>query len=95
MVASGVGWKPWVVVGISGWVLIATLGAYTGISVMRGQMSGRTAALSWLIRIGMALGIVFDMTVKPDLVIAIAAVLAGVLAGTATGLMAPRQVRSA
>lgn len=96
MVASGVGWKPWVAIGITGWVLIAALGAITGVSVMRGRMNVRTATVSWLIRIGLALGIVFDMTVKPDIAVAIAAVMVGLLAGVAAGFVtAPREVRSA
>jgi hypothetical protein len=94
MVASGVGWKGWVVVGLTGWVLVAVLGAATGISVMRGRISSRTAVISWLLRIGLALGIVFDMTVKPDIVVAVAVVVAGALAGAlATTLATPLQVR--
>lgn len=95
MVAADVGFRPWVAVGITGWVLIAAIGAFTGINVMRGRMSARTAAVSWLVRIGMALGIVFDMTVKPGSVVAIAAVLIGLLAGVGVSFVtAPQQVRS-
>jgi hypothetical protein len=94
MVASQVGWKPWVAVGITGWVLIAIGGAVTGISVLRGRMGVRTATISWLVRIGMALGVVFDMTVKPDALVAVAAVLVGVMVGAAAGLGTPREVRS-
>jgi hypothetical protein len=94
MVASQVGWKPWVAVGITGWVLIAIGGAVTGISVMRGRMGVRTATISWLVRIGMALGVVFDMTVKPDALVAVAAVLVGVMVGAAAGLGTQREVRS-
>jgi hypothetical protein len=94
MVATHVGWKPWVAVGITSWVLIAAGGAYTGISVMRGRMATRTATISWLVRIGMALGVVFDMTVKPDAIVAVIAILAGVVAGAAVGLANRREVRS-
>ena len=94
MVAAGVGWRPWVAVGITSWVLIAVVGAVTGIRVMRGTMGTRTATISWLVRIGMALGVVFDMTVKPDAFVAVVAVLAGVLAGAAAALATPREVRS-
>jgi hypothetical protein len=94
MVATQVGWKPWVAVSITSWVLIAAGGAYTGISVMRGRMATRTATISWLVRIGMALGVVFDMTVKPDAIVAVIAILAGLVAGTAVGLATPREVRS-
>jgi hypothetical protein len=92
--ASQLGWKPWVAVGLTSWVLIAVGGAFTGISVMRGRMGSRTATISWLVRIGMALGVVFDMAVKPDAVVAVIAVFVGVVVGTAAALATPREVRS-
>jgi hypothetical protein len=92
--ASQLGWKPWVAVGLTSWVLIAAGGAFTGISVMRGRMGSRTATISWLVRIGMALGVVFDMAVKPDAVVAVIAVFVGVVVGTAAALATPREVRS-
>jgi hypothetical protein len=88
------GWAGWIVVGITSWVLIAVVGAFTGISVMRGTMSNRAATVSWLIRIGMALGVVFDMTVKPDLLLSVVSVLVGVIVGVAASLARPRQVPS-
>jgi hypothetical protein len=94
MVVTQVGWKPWVAVGMTSWVLIAAGGAFTGISIMRGRMATRTATISWLVRIGMALGVVFDMTLKPDAIVAVMAVLAGVVAGAAVGLATRREVRS-
>jgi hypothetical protein len=95
MMAMGPGWKAWVAVGFATWLLIAVLGAATGISVMSGRMSNRAAMISWLIRIGMAVGVVFDMTVKPDLIVSVGAVLAGVVAGGAATFIQARQVRSA
>jgi hypothetical protein len=92
MMATQWGWTGWVVTGIATYVLIAAAGAYTGISVMRGRMDGRTATVSWLLRIGMALGVLFDMTVKPNLVVAIIAVLAGLVAGAGAGLAIRRRV---
>ena len=59
-------------------LLIAAIGAYTGISVLRGRMSPRAATISWLVRTGMALGVVFDMTVKPDRLWSSVAVAVGV-----------------
>ena len=53
-----------------------------------------TAALSWLVRVGMAVGVVFDMTVKPDVWIAVIAVVVGAAVGVAAGLAARREVRS-
>jgi hypothetical protein len=86
------GWTGWVIVGLSSWVLIAVTGAFTGINVTRGRMSHRAAQASWLIRTGMALGVVFDMTVKPDLVISLAAVAIGLAVGATATLAGARQV---
>jgi hypothetical protein len=95
MVATQAGWNGWVAVGLVSWVLIAAVGTVTGISVLRGRMSRRAATISWLIRIGMALGVVFDMTVKPGLLVSITAVLAGVIAGAAASAARARLVPSA
>jgi len=95
MVATVWGWKGWIAVGITSWVLIAVGGAITGVSVMRGRMGKRTATISWLARVGMALGVVFDMTLKPDVAVAVVAVLLGVVLGVAAGLATPRRERSA
>ncbi|HYU64579.1 MAG TPA: hypothetical protein VEN12_12435 [Verrucomicrobiae bacterium] len=92
MVATTWGWKGWIAVGIASWVLIAVLGAITGVSVLRGRISVRTASLSWSIRVGLATGVVFIMTVKPDLVLATLAVLAGALLGLAAGRIVSRRV---
>lgn len=81
MMATQWGFRGWIATGITTYVLIAVLGAFTGISVMRGRMTVQAAAVSWAIRVGLALGVVFDMTVKPDLPVAIAAVLIGAVAG--------------
>jgi len=83
------------VVGIVSWVLIAVMGAITGISVLRGRMSMRAAAISWVIRVGMAVGVVFVMTVKPGWLVASIAVIAGALVGLAGSRVAVRQVESA
>ncbi len=93
LVAAGTGWKGWVAVGFTSWVLIAVASAVTGVSLMRGRMSRRTAAMSWLVRVGMALGVVFDMTVKPDATVAIVAVVVGAAVGAAAGAAARRKVR--
>jgi len=95
LVASGAGWAGWVAVGIVSWVLIAVMGAITGISVLRGRMSMRAAAISWAIRVGMAVGVVFVMTVKPGWLVASIAVIAGALVGLAGSRLAVRQVESA
>lgn len=91
MVASPWGWKGWIVLGIAGWFLIAAGGAATGILFMANRVGRRAAAISWLIRIGMALGVVFVMTVKPDAAVAAIAVVAGALLGGAAGLAVARR----
>ena len=78
MVVVAAGWTGWAAVGLVTYVLIAGIGAYTGISVLRGRMSSRAATISWLVRTGMALGVVFDMTVKPDRLWSSVAVAVGV-----------------
>ncbi len=89
------GWTGWVVVGIVSWVVIAVVGAITGISVMSGRMGNRAATISWLIRIGMASGVLFDMTVKPNLPISVFAVLVGVVVGAVVPVASPRPVAPA
>ena len=95
MMAAQWGWAGWIVTGIAAYVLIAGVGAYTGISVMRGRMNRRTAVVSWLARIGLALGVAFIMTVKPSLIASVAAVLVGVVLGAAAGALRPRKEAAA
>lgn len=92
MMAAQWGWAGWIVTGIAAYVLIAGVGTYTGISVMRGRMNRRTAVVSWLVRIGMALGVAFVMTVKPSLVFSVMAVLVGVALGAVAGALTRREV---
>jgi len=86
------GWTGWVVVGIVTWFLIAVAGAGTGIGVMRGRVGKRAAIVSWLVRVGMASGVVFDMTVKPNLLVSVIAVAAGIALGAAAALAGRREV---
>src|SRR5205809_3297180 len=90
MVVVAAGWTGWAAVGLGTYVLIAGIGAYTGISVLRGRMSSRAAPISWLVHTGMALGVVFDMTVKPDRLSSVVAVAVGV----AVALVAVPAVRT-
>ena len=92
MMATQWGWAGWIVTGIASYALIAGVGAYTGISVMRGRMNRRTAVVSWLVRIGMALAVAFVMTVKPSLVFSVTAVLVGVALGAVVGALMSREV---
>lgn len=60
------GFAPWIIFGIAVWVLIASIGAATGIAVMRkGGNPGSWALLSWLVRIALGAVVIFDMVVKP------------------------------
>ena len=92
MMAAQWGWAGWIVTGIASYVLIAGAGAYTGIGVMRGRLNRRAATLSWLVRIGMALGVAFVMTVKPSLPGSITAVIVGAALGAVVGTLARRRV---
>src|SRR5258708_1407622 len=94
MSASQWGWRGWVVVGITAWLLIAVGGAATGIGLLAGRLTTRAAAASWSIRVGIALGVAFIMTVKPDLLLAVIAVAAGAGLGGAGAFASMRQLRS-
>ena len=85
------GWTGWVVTGLVSWVFIAVVGAYTGIRVMRGSMDRRSAVISWLVRVGIALGVVFDMSVKPNALVSVVAVVVGIALGAAAGVVARRR----
>ena len=93
--AAQTGWSAWTGVGLATYVLIAGLGAYTGIAVLRGRMAVSAAAVSWLVRIGMAAGVLFDMTVKPGLAVSIAAVAVAVALALAAAVPTVRRVRVA
>ncbi|HET9781907.1 MAG TPA: hypothetical protein VFR33_09015 [Candidatus Dormibacteraeota bacterium] len=85
------GWTGWVVTGLVAYVLIATIGAYTGIRLMRGRMDAGAAIVSWLVRTGVAVAVVFDMSVKPNVVASVLAVLIGAALGGVGGMVAARR----
>jgi hypothetical protein len=91
--AAQTGWHAWTAVGLASYAVIAGLGAYTGINVMRGKMSSGAAAISWLVRIGIAMGVLFDMTTKPEAVVAVAAVVVAAGLAAAAAVPARRLVR--
>ena len=93
--AAQIGWHGWVAVGLVSYAVIAVLGAYTGITLMRGRVSASAATLSWLARVGIALGVVFDMTVKPEVVVSAIVVVVAMGAGIAVALLTTRDVRTA
>jgi len=81
MSATSWGWQAWILVSLVAWLLIAAGGAFTGIRLMRGLLDRQSATVSWLVRVGLALGVVFVMTVKPIAAVAVAAVVIGAVAG--------------
>jgi hypothetical protein len=94
MTATTWGWVAWIVVALVSYVAIAVLGAVNGIRI---QALERSQALltgirnpifliSWLTRVGIALGIVFLMTVKPAAAAAVLAILLAATAGAAVGV---------
>ncbi|HET7338628.1 MAG TPA: hypothetical protein VFK22_03705 [Candidatus Dormibacteraeota bacterium] len=85
------GWTGWVVTGLVAYVLIAAIGAYTGIRLMGGRMDARAAIISWLVRVGVALAVVFDMSVKPNAVASVLAVVVGAALGLAGGMVVRRR----
>lgn len=92
--AAQIGWQAWTAVGLAAYALIAAGGAYTGISVLRGRMSPATATVSWLIRLGIAAGVVFDMTVKPELLGSVAAVAVAIVVALAAGVPVTRRLKA-
>jgi hypothetical protein len=94
MSATSWGWQGWILVSLVSWLLLAAGGAFTGIQLMRRRLDRQTATVSWLVRVGMALGVVFVMTVKPAAVVAVAVVVIAGIAGGAAGV-ATKQVKSA
>ena len=94
MTATSAGWRGWILTSLATYLLIAAVGAFTGIRLMMGRLDLHVAAVSWLVRVGMALGVVFVMTVKPAAAVAAASVVIGALVGAAA-TFAVRLVRSA
>lgn len=105
MIASW-GWVPWIAVGLFSWILIAVLGAVNGIrlsGLVRRAASdpaaiialrSRSFVISWVTRVGIAVGVVFLMTNKPELVWAVLCVLAAAAIGAALGVLASRPAPS-
>jgi hypothetical protein len=93
MMATTWGWVAWIGVALVSWLAIAVLGAVNGIRILALDRSQALLTrirnpifmISWLTRVGIALGVVFLMTVKPG---AAAAVLAILLAGGAGAALA-------
>ena len=94
MTATNWGWVAWIVVALVSWVAIAVLGAVNGIRIVALERSWALLTgirnpmflMSWLTRVGIALGIVFLMTVKPGAAAAVITILLAAAAAAALGL---------
>ncbi|MGA8635979.1 MAG: hypothetical protein WB805_14130 [Candidatus Dormiibacterota bacterium] len=103
MMISSWGWVPWIAVGLFAWVLIAVLGAVNGIrlSLAIRQLPAGTASgtslqspafvISWVTRLSIAVGIVFLMTNKPDLLAALLSIVITAAVGVAAGVAMTRR----
>jgi hypothetical protein len=102
MMVTSWGWVPWLAIGLFAWVLIAVLGAVNGIRMattvrrivagapLDASLRSRAFVVSWLTRLSMAVGIVYLMTNKPDLLSALLAILIAAVIGAAAGVLATR-----
>src|SRR6267143_5657640 len=95
MTATSWGWVAWIVVALASWLAIAVLGAVNGIRIVALERSAdlKTGVrnpmflISWMTRVGLTLGVVFLMTVKPGAVAALLAILIAAAAGAALGVV--------
>jgi hypothetical protein len=93
MSANSWGWVAWIVVALISWVVIAALGAVNGIRILALERSQDLLTgirnpmfrISWLARVGIALGVIFLMTVKPGAVTSVLAILIAAAAGAMLG----------
>jgi hypothetical protein len=94
MTATSWGWVGWILVALVSWVVIAVLGAVNGIRIVglaRSQalltgIRNPMFLISWMTRVGIAVGVIFLMTVKPGAVAAVLAILIAAAAGAALGV---------
>ena len=103
MMISSWGWVPWIAVGLFAWVLIAVLGAVNGIrlSLTIRQLPAGAApgtslqspafVISWVTRLSIAVGIVFLMTNKPDLLAALLSIAITAAVGVGAGVAMTRR----
>jgi hypothetical protein len=98
MTATSWGWVAWIVVALASWLAVAVLGAVNGIRI--GALARAQALLtgirnpmfliSWTTRVGIVLGVVFLMTVKPGTAGAVVAIVVAAAAGLAFGVALSR-----
>jgi len=95
MMATNWGWVAWIAVALVSWLAIAVLGAVSGVRILaldRSQalltgIRNPTFLISWSTRAGIALGVVFLMTVKPGAAVALLAILLAAAAGAALAMV--------
>jgi hypothetical protein len=99
MMITSWGWVPWIAAGLLVWLLIAVLGAVNGIRLSLAtqhaaadaaaihQLRAGAFVVSWWMRITLALGIVFLMTTKPELLGASLTVVIAAAIGLAAGTL--------
>jgi hypothetical protein len=98
MTATSWGWVAWILVALISWLLLAVLGAVNGIRIVgleRAQLllteiRKPIFLISWLTRVGMAVGVIFLMTVKPGTIEAVLAMLIATAVGAALGMILSR-----
>jgi hypothetical protein len=96
------GWVAWIVVALVSWLVIAVLGAVNGVRILALERSQALLTgirnpiflISWLTRVGIALGVVFLMTVKPGAAAAVLVTPLAAAAGAALGVALPRVRRT-
>jgi hypothetical protein len=101
MTATSWGWVAWIVVALASWLAVAVLGAINGIRIgalARSQalltgIRNPTFLISWTTRVGIVLGVVFLMTVKPGTAGAVVAIVVAAAAGAAFGVALSRMRR--
>lgn len=100
MTATSWGAVAWIVVALVSWAVIAVLGAFNGIRIVAldrslakdgapsamAQLRNPMFLVSWLTRVGIALGVIFLMTVKPGALVSVLAVVVAAAAGGALGI---------
>lgn len=107
MMVTSWGWVPWIAVGLFGLLLIAVIGASSGIRLgllmrsaaagpsltqdVRTRLKAAIFVVSWFARVSIALGVVFLMTSKPQLVAALLAIAIAAVVGFATGALVARR----
>jgi hypothetical protein len=102
MTATTWGWVGWILVALVSWVLVAVFGAINSIRILALEQSQALLTgirnpeflISWLARVGLALGVVFLMTAKPGVVGAVFAILIAAAAGATLGVALSRVRRT-